>query len=150
MMQVVISTGKSDWPREVTEVSNSLAEHLNNVHSKLVSSSSAPRPSKSSGAPPGVFTSAESHRLSVLNGSHREVGSSKDHTVLVFPDYKLVKSVPATAEGAADLWKAAIDPAVGIEGKKDGMKSWILPYAAVVLLCKFASITPSQTRPIIN
>lgn len=142
---MVISTGKSDWPREVTEVSNSLAEYLNNAHSKLISSSSAPKPTKSAGAPPGVFTSTESNRLSVLNGSHHATGHSKEHTVLVFPDYKLVKEVPATEDGASDLWKSAIDPAIGIEGKKDGMKSWILPYAAVVLLCKSTSIMPSQT-----
>ncbi|KAG8743362.1 hypothetical protein FRC10_012166 [Ceratobasidium sp. 414] len=113
---VVISTGKSDWPHEVTEVSNSLAEHLSNTHNKLVSSSSAPRPSKSENVPPGVFTSVESNRLSVLNGSHHETGTA--HTVLVFPDYKLVKEVPATAEGATSFWKAAIDPAVGVEGKR--------------------------------
>ncbi|KAF8709414.1 Sucrase/ferredoxin-like, partial [Rhizoctonia solani] len=135
--QVVISTGKSDWVREVTEESNSLAEHLNNVHGKLVSSSTA-RPSKSEGAPAGVFTASDSTRLSVLNGSHREVGCApKTHTVLVFPDYKLVKDVPATTEGASELWKAVLDPAVGIEGKPSGagMKSWILPYSAVILLC---------------
>ncbi|KAG8722806.1 hypothetical protein FRC08_007754 [Ceratobasidium sp. 394] len=131
--QVVISTGKSDWPREVTEVSNSLAEHLSNAHSKLISS--APRPPKSENAPPGVFTSTESHRLSVLNGSHHELGTA--HTVLVFPDYKLVKEVPATTAGAASFWKATIDPAVGVEGRQSEgeMKSWILPYAAVILLC---------------
>ncbi|ELU45943.1 sucrase/ferredoxin-like domain-containing protein [Rhizoctonia solani AG-1 IA] len=118
--QVVISTGKSDWVREVTEESNSLAEHLNNVHGKLVSSSTA-RPSKSEGAPAGVFTASDSTRLSVLNGSHREVGCApKTHTVLVFPDYKLVKDVPATTEGASELWKAVLDPAVGIEGKPSG------------------------------
>ncbi|CAE6369466.1 unnamed protein product [Rhizoctonia solani] len=135
--QVVISTGKSDWVREVTEESNSLAEHLNNVHGKLVSSSTA-RPSKSEGAPAGVFTASDSTRLSVLNGSHREVGCApKTHTVLVFPDYKLVKDVPATTEGASELWKAVLDPAVGIEGRPGdaGMKSWILPYSAVILLC---------------
>ncbi|CAE6516054.1 unnamed protein product [Rhizoctonia solani] len=151
--QVVISTGKSDWVREVTEESNSLAEHLNNVHvteesnslaehlnnvhGKLVSSSTA-RPSKSGGAPAGVFTASDSTRLSILNGSHREVGCTpKTHTVLVFPDYKLVKDVPPTNEGASELWKAVLDPAVGIEGKAtdSGMKSWILPYSAVILLC---------------
>jgi hypothetical protein len=59
--------------------------------------------------------------------------------VLVFPDYKLVKDVPATSEGASELWKAALDPAVGREGNPtdSGMKSWILPYSAVILLCKF-------------
>ncbi|CAE6487088.1 unnamed protein product [Rhizoctonia solani] len=135
--QVVISTGKSDWVREVTEESNSLAEHLNNVHGKLVSSSTA-RPSKSGGAPAGVFTASDSTRLSILNGSHREVGCTpKTHTVLVFPDYKLVKDVPPTNESASELWKAVLDPAVGIEGKAtdSGMKSWILPYSAVILLC---------------
>lgn len=136
--QVVISTGKSDWAREVTEESGSLAEHISNAHSKLISSSSAPRPSKSKDAPPGVFNSVESTRLSVLNGSHREVGCTpKTHAVLVFPDYKLVKDVPATAEGASELWKAALDPSVGVEGNKNeaGLKSWVLPYSAVILLC---------------
>jgi hypothetical protein len=96
-----------------------------------------------------VFTSAESTRLSVLNGSHCELGSA--HTVLVFPDYKLVKDVPATVEGAAQFWKAAVDPAVGIEGKRgEGeMKSWVLPYAAVILLCKFDcnKIPDAYTNP---
>ncbi|EUC67412.1 sucrase/ferredoxin domain protein [Rhizoctonia solani AG-3 Rhs1AP] len=134
--QVVISTGKSDWAREVTEESNSLAEHLSHVHGKLVASSTA-RTSKSGDAPAGVFTASNSTRLSVLNGSHREVGCApKTHTVLVFPDYKLVKDVPATNEGASELWKAALDPAVGVEGKvNSGMKSWTLPYSAVILLC---------------
>ncbi|KAJ1308510.1 hypothetical protein OPQ81_004214 [Rhizoctonia solani] len=135
--QVVISTGKSDWAREVTEESGSLAEHLSNVHGKLVSSSTA-RPTKSGGTPPGVFAASDSTRLSVLNGSHHEVGCRpKTHTVLVFPDYKLVKDVAATNEGASELWKAVLDPAVGVEGKGNefGMKSWILPYSAVILLC---------------
>ncbi|CAE6418636.1 unnamed protein product [Rhizoctonia solani] len=141
--QVIVSTGKADWVREVTEESGSLAEHLSNVHSKLVSSSTA-RSSKSGGAPAGVFTASDSTRLSVLNGSHREVGCTpKTHTVLVFPDYKLVKDVPATNEGATKLWKAALDPAVGVEGKanESGMKSWILPYSAVILLSFTTSLS---------
>ena len=136
--QVVISTGKSDWAREVTEDSGSLAEHLSNAHSKLISSSTSSRPAKSKDAPPGVFNPAESTRLSVLNGSHREVGCvPKTHAVLVFPDYKIVKDVPATAEGAKEFWKAALDPSIGIEGAKSesGFKSWVLPYSAVILLC---------------
>ncbi|CAE6462348.1 unnamed protein product [Rhizoctonia solani] len=139
--QVVISTGKSDWVREVTEESNSLAEHLNNVHGKLVSTT---RTSKSGGAPAGVFTASDSTRLSILNGSHYQIGCApKTHTVLVFPDYKLVKDVPPTNEGAIELWKAALDPAVGVEGKTNdsGMKSWTLPYSAVILLSFTTSLS---------
>lgn len=123
----------------MTEDSGSLAEHLSNAHTKLVSE--APRPSKSEGGPPGVFKSSDSTRLSVLNGSHQEVGCApKTHTVLVLPDYKLVKDVPATPDGASEFWKAVIDPSVGVEGKNEaGLKSWILPYSALILLCEYTA-----------
>jgi len=135
--QVIISTGASDWQKEITDEKNSLAHHLDAAQHKLIHST------KKSVAPsanhvPGLFESADSTSLSILNGSHRTV--SDDHeseTVIVLPDFKLVTSVDKTAKGAEELWKAALDPDVGRAGlpAQPNIRSFPLPYHCVVLIC---------------
>ncbi|KDQ20689.1 hypothetical protein BOTBODRAFT_26706 [Botryobasidium botryosum FD-172 SS1] len=134
--QVVISTGASDWQRDIEDEKNSLAHYLSPVHHSLV------RSTKKTAAPsashvPGVFESAESTSLSILNGSHRTPDENNSASVIVLPDFKLVTSVDKTAKGAAELWKAALDPDVGRAGvpAQGNIRSFPLPYQCVVLIC---------------
>ncbi|KZP12111.1 hypothetical protein FIBSPDRAFT_168518 [Athelia psychrophila] len=140
--QVVISTGKSDWQKEVTEASGTLAAYLSEAATQ------APEPSKEAQAQArhtaaqpkakainGIFSAADSTRTAILNGSHRTL--SHDHeldTVLVFPDYRVVTEVPQSLAGAKSFWKTAVDPAVEWDFDTT-LKTWILPYSCVILLC---------------
>lgn len=136
--QVVISTGKSDWPHDVTSESGSLASYLDSALS------SAPKGPKhaSNGAGPkvnGVYDSTETARVTVLNGSHHTLSEDpKRDTVLVLPDYKVVTEVPRSREGADELYRDVVDPARPRAGAHiDGaeLQSYVLPYSCVILLC---------------
>lgn len=146
--QVVISTGKSDWHQEVTEADGTLAAFLcsaNEQHRTNSDStgeaSSAPNDNKR--LPSGLFTQDTSTRLSILNGSHHSLSlhhypSPTLETVIILPDYKVVTDVPRSLEGAETLWKSALDPAYGRSGapeRSDTLKSWVLPYSCLILLC---------------
>ena len=57
----------------------------------------------------------------------------------MFPDYKLVTDVHRSLDGAQFLWDTVVNPAVdrtGVPREKSSLKSWVLPYACVILLCK--------------
>ncbi|KIP07026.1 hypothetical protein PHLGIDRAFT_433946 [Phlebiopsis gigantea 11061_1 CR5-6] len=139
--QVVISTGKADWPHDVSSESGSLASYLSSTVS------SAPHPPKPASPPAsdpvkhvaGVYTSAESSKITVLNGSHRSLSDEpKRDTVLVLPDYKIVTEVERSERGAEELFHDAVDPAVPRAGAAvDGsdVRSYVLPYSCVILLC---------------
>ncbi|KAI0774168.1 Sucrase/ferredoxin-like-domain-containing protein [Fomes fomentarius] len=161
--QIVISTGKSDWVREVTDAKGTLAAHISSVDSSGVSNGGAKEKEKdkdkakknkasddkpANGAPPsahvaGVFDAdpTKYKKVTILNGSHRTV--SDDHakeTVLVFPDYKVVTEIAASQPGAEELWNHALSPAVGLHAvprdtTETSVKSWFLPYSCVILLC---------------
>lgn len=142
---MVISTGKTDWEKEVTEAEGSLAQYLSQ------SSIRHRRPSLDTGGAvdqkpkgtdsetvPGVFNSSDATRISILNGSHNTLSCDDNkETVLVFPDYKVVKDVERSQEGAELLWGMALDPSLNRAGQRDGgeARSWPLPYACVILLC---------------
>ncbi|KAF7352988.1 Altered inheritance of mitochondria protein 32 [Mycena venus] len=88
---------------------------------------------------PGVFSSTDSTRLSILNGSHKTVCADDDHeTVIVLPDYSVVAGVPKTLDGAKELWRTALDsglPRMGITEETSSFQTWILPYSCVIMLC---------------
>ncbi|KAG8903387.1 kinesin-like protein Klp5 [Tulasnella sp. 403] len=137
----VISTGKNDWEKEVTEAKNTLAYHLSDTSSRK---SVAPRTKETDPPVTGVYSSEASDFLYVLNGSHQTTAydDSKD-TVLVFPDYKMVTNVDVSSEGSENLWETVLDPALGCAGVAPSQgsqadrpsRSWVLPYHAVVLIC---------------
>lgn len=151
--QVIISTGKSDWDREVTETKGSLAALLLGAqnHANLPISEPAPPQPQTNGkvvrSAAGVFRSSDSTKISILNGSHNTMSDDIDkETVLIFPDYTIVAEVPRTREGAQGLWESAVDPDVGRGGaiiEKAPYKTWVLPYSCVILLCKAFPICPS-------
>lgn len=137
----MISTGKSDWEKEVTEAKNSLAFNLNDVHGdriKKVTNKTSDWDTPTGGTP-GIFHGDSSSRLAILNGSHRTTSeSATKNTVLIFPDYKLATEVDSSVTGAEALWEQTITPAVGRAGKassEGSIRSWTLPYQAVLLLC---------------
>ncbi|TFK43173.1 Sucrase/ferredoxin-like-domain-containing protein [Crucibulum laeve] len=154
--QIIISTGKSDWERDITDNKQSLASHMSEVishshphsHSHNHSHSTpshgskpASPPANAKGVRPaaGIFRTSDSTKTSVLNGSHRTLCDEDDQeTVLVFPDYKVVTDVHRSLDGAQHLWDSAVDPSVGRDGaflEKSPLKTWVLPYACVILLC---------------
>ncbi|KAH6914840.1 Sucrase/ferredoxin-like-domain-containing protein [Coprinopsis sp. MPI-PUGE-AT-0042] len=143
--QIVISTGKSDWERDITDNATSLAAYMSDVVKNANSpKASLPQRSRSHGrggpkAVNGLFNTSDSVRTSILNGSHRTVCHEDDHeTVLVFPDFKMVSEVRRAPQGAQDLWDGAVRPELDRKGallEKHTLKSWVLPYACVILLC---------------
>ncbi|KAI5123431.1 hypothetical protein M0805_006136 [Coniferiporia weirii] len=151
--QVLISTGKADWAREVTDVAHSLAKHLSDADGKLSRAKPAdspPPPDKRDSAPggkakvAGVFAAPPAGRLSILNGSHTSSGEDDDDsaTALVLPDYVAVSGVPVGTDGAEALWRHALDPAVLRAGTAltppsttPNMKTWTLPYSCLIMLC---------------
>lgn len=60
--------------------------------------------------------------------------------MLVFPDFKVITEVPRDVNGARDLYQNVLDVSVAGRGgtlsETAPMKSWVLPYARVILLCK--------------
>lgn len=145
----MISTGKSDWDRDIADDKNSLAAAIGEVTSHstpgthhALSGSKPASPPHSKGVKPvtGLFNTSDSTRTSVLNGSHRTLSHEDDHeTVLVFPDFKVVTEVRRSAQGARELWESAVDPSIGRDGsylKKSILKTWVLPYSCVILLCE--------------
>ncbi|KAG6886078.1 hypothetical protein C0993_004068 [Termitomyces sp. T159_Od127] len=142
--QVVISTGKTDWDREVTETRGSLAALLcgakNAANLPIAEPTPPATPSpQAARAPAGVFRAADSTRVSILNGSHSTIADDAEQdTVLVFPDYTAVADVPRTRDGARALWEWAVDPAVergSAVVEKMPFRTWVLPYSCVILLC---------------
>ena len=141
-LQLVISTGKSDWAKEVTEAPGSLAAFLSETQPKDLPSDALPgtvnmeeNGSQKVPSIQGIFETSRTSRVSFLNGSHVTV--SDDHslqTVLAFPDYKMVTEVSESVDGAKEFWRDAFNPSVDPQETK--LKSWVLPYSCVILLCK--------------
>ncbi|KAF5333400.1 hypothetical protein D9611_002199 [Ephemerocybe angulata] len=151
--QIVISTGRSDWERDITEASGSLAASMAEVirthkaqakddhnhkhgHGKHDHGNGAPKSPKLHA---GVFRPSDATKISTLNGSHRTLCEDHDReTVLVFPDYKVVTEVRRNVQGAQDLWDSAVKPELDQRGaflEKSPLKTWVLPYSCVILLC---------------
>lgn len=101
---------------------------------KPTSSSKGVRP-----GPDGLFRTSDSTKISTLNGSHKTICDDEDHeSVLVFPDFKVVTEVRRSVQGAQDLWDSAVNPELGRNGaflEKSPLKTWVLPYSCVILLC---------------
>jgi hypothetical protein len=157
--QVVISTGKSDWERSVTNEKGSLASYISNIEkaapltitgtgtggaSTPGTAPSTPIASESTSHLPtavaGIFKDSENHAVSVLNGSHDTLSKHNDNeTVLVFPDYKVLTEVPRSLDGARELWRNSVCPSVsrlGSSSETGSVKSWVIPYTCVILICE--------------
>lgn len=170
--QIVISTGKSDWQREVTEREEgkeveTLAMLVYEGYQALQkdkveqSTSIADADSKVDRLP-GIYPSTRpashsdvlsldsisldtvstlqlpSTRLSVINGSFLSSSDSNDHhSVLLFPDYISIHDVEGSKEGSDELLERYLTSKVGASSSTatSTMKSWPLPYEAVVLIC---------------
>jgi len=134
---VLISTGKSDWDHEVTKTKDTLASYLIDVQDSSPTDAIAAETSSAH----AIFRPTESNRVSIINASHHTIsGHDECETALVFPDYTLVMDVPRSLEGAQALWHSAISPVIHRDGVHIGdspLKSRVLPYACVVLICTF-------------
>ena len=143
----MISTGKADWEREVTDVKGSLAALINALSD---SSKSSFAKSADAGAKKlhhsvrGVFTQQEGTRISILNGSHTTISEHHDReTVLIFPEYRVAFGVESTAKGAELLYEKVISPSTTYipsipEEHEDGELPFgilPIPYSCVILLC---------------
>ncbi|KAJ7276170.1 Sucrase/ferredoxin-like-domain-containing protein [Mycena haematopus] len=136
---------RSDWDREITETQGSLAALITQTQppkvpdAPLAISIDLGDDEKTVPPVPGVFSSTDSTRLSILNGSHKTVCTDDElHTVLVLPDYSVVVGVPATLDGAKELWRTALDarlPRMGVTEETSSFRTWIAPYSCVIMLC---------------
>jgi hypothetical protein len=136
--QLLISTGQSDWDREVTHTSGSLAAYLVAAQrvTKSSSPSSSPRLDGQSFSTKGIFGASESRKVSVLNASHHSTSTDETvETVLVLPDYKLVTDVRRSPDGAQELWDTIQTSTADQRPNDSALKSWVLPYSCVILLC---------------
>ncbi|KAJ7283856.1 hypothetical protein C8J57DRAFT_1447833 [Mycena rebaudengoi] len=141
--QILISTGKSDWDKDITDTRGSLAAYISQTQPPRAPDAQAPAISvdldeKAVPPVPGVFVSADATRLSILNGNHKTLSADETETVLVFPDYTMLVGVPPSIDGARELWKSALDttlPRMGSTPRKSSFQTWILPYSCVILLC---------------
>ncbi|KAJ7634660.1 Sucrase/ferredoxin-like-domain-containing protein [Roridomyces roridus] len=137
--QVLISTGKTDWDREITNTSGSLAAHLDRAHQKVTVKPSPHLDTDGQPLPnvPGIFNAADSGEISLLNGSYRTIADDNLETVLVFPDFVVVSGIPSTLDGAQKLWKSALDPRVPriLGSQESTFKTWVLPYSCVITFC---------------
>ena len=140
--QVVVSTGKSDWDREVTDTSGSLAKYLDAARGEYKpppkdksAKDAAPADANGAHGPPGLHRSTESSKVTILNGSHRSVSEdAARETVLVFPEYRVVTEVERTADGARKFWHSLRTGAQ----ESEGLKTYVLPYSSVIMLCEFS------------
>ncbi|KAH9045507.1 Sucrase/ferredoxin-like-domain-containing protein [Lactarius pseudohatsudake] len=131
--QVVISTGRSDWKRSVTSEQGSLASYLAAIEGAAPTTLTG---FSTPGTLPGTPNSTSLHLpnatlkhtvVSILNGSHDTLSKHYDHeTVLIFPDYKVVAEVPRSLD-----WS----PRPGSSSGSSAVKSWVIPYACVILIC---------------
>ncbi|KAI0081669.1 hypothetical protein K474DRAFT_1656024 [Panus rudis PR-1116 ss-1] len=139
--QVIIGTGKSDWPSHINLDFHSLASYLESAVDSAPKSLPPGQPSNDAKKVPGVFDSSTVTKISILNGSHHTVADDPDHdTVLILPDYKVVTNIERSKKGAQELFAAAVDPAFGRAGRVvegSNVRSWVLPYSCVILLCEF-------------
>ncbi|KAF8505675.1 Sucraseferredoxin-like protein [Russula emetica] len=150
--QVVISTGKSDWGRSVTDEKGSLASYISDIEkaAPLTITGGASTPGTAPSTPitstshlpttvAGIFKDSENQAVSILNGSHDTLSTYNDNeTVLVFPDYKVLTEVPCSLDGARELWRNSVSPSVSRLGSSSGtgtVKSWVIPYTCVILIC---------------
>jgi len=152
--QIVISTGKADWEREVTDVKGSLAASINALFelSKSSSTKSVDATAKKlQHSVRGVFTRQEGARLSILNGSHKTISEHHDRdTVLIFPEYRVVFGVENTAKGAELLYEKVVSPSTTYipsipEEREEGELPFgvlPIPYSCVILLCALSSMCP--------
>lgn len=130
--QLVLSTGKSDWEKDIADARGSLAAYVETVRGEVPKTKSKKSPRNGPGsAPPGIYDSSEASKVMILNGSHITVcDDTARETVLVFPDYKVVTEVDRSEEGARKLLQS-----LGHSDSGDSLKTWVLPYSCVILLC---------------
>ncbi|KAF8494366.1 hypothetical protein F5888DRAFT_1847206 [Russula emetica] len=113
--QVVISTGKSNWGRFVTDEKGSLASYISDIEK------AAPLTITGGASTPGIAPNLKSQAVSILNGSHDTLSKYNDNeTVLVFPDYKVLTEVPRSLDGARELWRNSVSPSVSRLGSSSG------------------------------
>ncbi|KAI9448135.1 Sucrase/ferredoxin-like-domain-containing protein [Lactarius indigo] len=130
--QVVISTGKSDWKRSITSEQGSLASYLATIEGATPTTLTG---FSTPGTLPGTPNSTSLHLPNPVAGIFKD---SETQTVLIFPDYKVVAEVPRSLDGARDLWRNSVNPSVPRQGSSSGssaVKSWVIPYACVILIC---------------
>lgn len=73
---------------------------------------------------------------------------------VVFPDWKVCLEVENSRAGAQSLWDGALSGKLGRAGRLlqndgegvDRRRSWVLPYRAIVLLCKSLAVIGSDTQ----
>ncbi|KAK4050373.1 hypothetical protein OIV83_003442 [Microbotryomycetes sp. JL201] len=80
-------------------------------------------------------------RLSIVSASFQSSSfADAEQSIIVLPDFKIVQGVAQTKDAANHLVEQYLDPTIGRTGLPtppldSGLKSWPLPYYALVLVC---------------
>ncbi|KAH8922195.1 hypothetical protein BT69DRAFT_1334957 [Atractiella rhizophila] len=163
----LVSTSVSDWPRDVTDDSSSLAGLLSSSYSHHAHKSPMKTIKRASGfldiarakitghvegkggRVVGVFDKnwdgghLVENKLTILNASFHETEDDelerhKYGSVMVFPDFRLVTPIKMDKESVDEAVERYIGMDVdrlGTASPSSRLKSYILPYRVVVLLC---------------
>ncbi|KAK0546406.1 hypothetical protein OC845_004601 [Tilletia horrida] len=159
---LISTNGKTDWVREVSEESGSLAEQFRAFAEADKESDSSSKGTKNNGTSPklpdGVWEGSSASRVVFHNSSHFSTSSdnanedgASNHTLMLFPSFQLLTNIPAPSKAGTkggndkvlraiwDLYLRGDAERVGEEERelirKQGVRRWALPYRAVVLLC---------------
>ncbi|PRQ77216.1 hypothetical protein AAT19DRAFT_12634 [Rhodotorula toruloides] len=149
--QILVSSGKSDWIREVTDDTDSIPGLVKLAYDEVTAKPSAGllgkiggklfkgKEEEEKGGLPGVHPSkavagadvAVSSRLSILSSSFVSHSHAHHHeSVIVLPDYKVVHDVEPTRPAVGELVERYLRPEagrVGLEAPEKGMgtlRSW--------------------------
>ncbi|KAF7331808.1 hypothetical protein MKEN_00060800 [Mycena kentingensis (nom. inval.)] len=141
--QIIISTAKSDWDYDITETEGSLAAFIAQTQPPKTPDPLPPividMDEKRASPVPGVFSTSDSTRLSILNGSHQTIAAEEaENTVLVLPDYTMVVGVRASEPDAQELWRTALDaslPRFGAPKEPTAFHTYLVPFSCVIMLC---------------
>lgn len=95
-------------------------------------------------------SAAASSRLSIVSSSLLSSADDEaEQTVIVLPDFKIVQGVSETKEAAKDLVEAYLSPTIGRAGlpsPRSSLRSWPLPYRALVLICTYQNFVRRGIR----
>lgn len=164
LRHALISTGKKDWPHDITEVRGSLAHWFSEFAAKDAEVAEAQQAakaedtatgSKDGRSPPDLpkgcwQTTGPSAPARVLAGNSSHVSNSRHHhgqSVLLFPDWVMLSDVCDGSGTGGDeeesqkceteqVWQKMIaGDAPRQTIAKPPARRWVLPYSAVIVLC---------------
>lgn len=135
------TNGKEDWQHDVAEEKGSLAHLLDKARSATPSSKPGLLSKLKLGKATmdGIHEPGSSNKVTILNSSIFSAAHSGHETsILVLPDFKLISNIALEADATQQLFDSQL---AGPSTPSPSVRSWSLPYRAVILLCASTSAT---------